>query len=185
MIRNKNDYLCYLEEDRKAQDKSGKPKLFGNELWKYTRLMRKYEYYTNCKKNKLFKIYLHWRFKKQSIKYGFSIPINTIGAGVNFIHRGTIVINPGCIVGENSRINCEVVIGAVLGTSKKAPVIGKNVYIAPGAKILGDIKIGNNVIIGANAVVINDVPDNVTVAGVPAKVISQKNTKEVFKYFVE
>jgi len=185
MIRNKKDYFYYLEEDRKAQNKPRKPKLFGDELWKYTRLMRKYEYYTNCNKNKLIKNYLHWKFKKESIKFGFSIPINTIGAGVNFIHRGTIVINPGCTVGENSRINCDVVIGAELGTSKKAPTIGKNVYIAPGAKIFGDIKIGNNVIIGANAVVIKDVPEDVAVGGVPAKIISQKSTKEVFKYIVK
>lgn len=185
MIRNKDDYLRYLEEDRKAQNKLKKPKLFGDELWKYTRLMRKYEYYTNCKKNKIIRIYLRWKFKKESIKFGFSVPINTVGAGVNFIHRGTIAINPGCTVGENSRINCDVVIGAELGSSKKAPVIGKNVYIAPGAKILGNVKIGDNVIVGANSVVIKDVPDNVAVAGVPAKVISQKSTKEVFKYFIE
>lgn len=52
------------------------------------------------------------------------------------------------------------------------PIIGNNVYIATGAKILGPIKIGNNVTIGANSVVIKDVPDNMVVAGVPAKIIN-------------
>ena len=55
-----------------------------------------------------------------------------------------------------------------------APVIGDNVYIGPGAKIFGDITIGNNVSIGANAVVNRSFPDNVIIAGVPAKVIKNK-----------
>ncbi len=58
---------------------------------------------------------------------------------------------------------------------ENVPVIGNDVYIATGAKILGDIKVGNNVIIGANAVVIKDVPDNCVVAGVPAKIIKQNS----------
>jgi serine O-acetyltransferase len=51
------------------------------------------------------------------------------------------------------------------------PVIGNDVYISAGARLLGDIAVGNNVIIGANAVVVKDVPDNSIVAGVPAKLI--------------
>jgi serine O-acetyltransferase len=58
-------------------------------------------------------------------------------------------------------------------------VIGDNVYIGPGARLIGGFKVGNNVVIGANAVVIKDVPDNSVVAGVPAKVIS--NNIEKFK----
>ncbi len=54
---------------------------------------------------------------------------------------------------------------------KGVPSIGNNVYISAGSRILGGINIGSNVIIGANSVVINDVPDNCIVAGVPAKVI--------------
>ncbi|GAA3319001.1 hypothetical protein GCM10020331_024100 [Ectobacillus funiculus] len=56
------------------------------------------------------------------------------------------------------------------------PKIGNNVYIGPGAKIFGGITIGNNVSIGANSVVTKDVPDNVTVVGIPAKIIAE-NTK--------
>ncbi len=51
------------------------------------------------------------------------------------------------------------------------PTIGNNVYISAGARIIGKINVGNNVIIGANAVVNKDVPDNCIVAGVPARVI--------------
>jgi serine O-acetyltransferase len=54
-------------------------------------------------------------------------------------------------------------------------VVGDNVWIATGAKVLGPVKVGNNVVIGANAVVIRDVPDNSVVAGVPAKVIGENH----------
>lgn len=185
MIKSRADYLYYLDEDRKTLDQTGKPPLFGNELWKYTRLLRRYEYYENCKKNILIKKLLHYRFKRLSIKYGFSIPINTFSAGMKLTHRGTIVVNPGARIGSNTRVNCDVVIGAALGTSTEAPTIGKNCYLAPGCKIFGNITIGDNVIIGANAVVTKDVPSNVTVAGCPAKIISNKSTKGILNYFVE
>lgn len=53
------------------------------------------------------------------------------------------------------------------------PIIGNNVYVATGAKVLGDITVGDNVIIGANAVVIHDVPSNCSVGGVPAKILKE------------
>ena len=61
------------------------------------------------------------------------------------------------------------------------PVIGDNVHISAGARILGPIRIGNNVIIGANAVVVKDVPDNCIVAGVPAKIIKDNISLEDFE----
>ena len=60
---------------------------------------------------------------------------------------------------------------------KGSPIIGDNVYIATGAKIIGAIKIGNNVAIGANCVVTKDIPDNAVVVGVPGKVISYEGSK--------
>jgi serine O-acetyltransferase len=81
-----------------------------------------------------------------------------------------VVIHERAIIGNNVIIGSGVTIG---GTSHhhKVPVIGDNCLIAPGAKILGPITIGNNSVIGANAVVIHDVPDNTLVAGVPAKIL--------------
>lgn len=58
-----------------------------------------------------------------------------------------------------------------------APVIGDNCFIGTGAVVLGDIRVGNNVAIAAGAVVVHDVPDNVMVAGVPARVIKINNRK--------
>lgn len=81
-----------------------------------------------------------------------------------------VIIHKEAIVGERVLFGQGTTIGRKLDPSG-VPQVGDDVYISTGAKILGDIKIGNNVIIGANAVVINDVPDNSVVAGVPAKVI--------------
>ena len=63
-----------------------------------------------------------------------------------------------------------------------APTFGNNVYIGPGAKIFGKITIGDNVAIGANAVVNKDVPSNVTVGGIPARIISNKGSNGLFEH---
>ncbi len=68
-------------------------------------------------------------------------------------------------------IGSNVTIGGKGRGSTGVPIIGNYVYISTGAKILGKIKVGNNVTIGANAVVINDLPDNVIAVGVPARIL--------------
>lgn len=65
---------------------------------------------------------------------------------------------------------------------KGSPVIGNNVLLFAGAKIIGNVNIGNNVVVGANAVVTHDVPDNAVVVGIPAKVINY-NGKEINKMY--
>lgn len=71
-----------------------------------------------------------------------------------------IIISPDVTIGKNSRIYHHVTIGNDDVDALNVPTIGDNVTIYPGAKIIGKIKIGNNVKIGANAVVVEDVPDN-------------------------
>lgn len=100
-----------------------------------------------------------------------------IGRGVEFgkgfviMHGVGVVINSGVRGGENIVIESGVVIGTARnGLPVKVPVLGNNIFIGSGAKILGGIRVGNNVKIGANAVVIKDVPDNVTVVGIPARI---------------
>lgn len=109
------------------------------------------------------------------IFYNSSIPFECkIGKGSRFGYGGIgVVIHKRAVLGKNCLIGTNITIG---GKSPhfEVPIIGSDVYIATGAKILGPITIGDNVTIGANAVVVKDVPDNAVVAGVPAKVIKIK-----------
>ena len=111
--------------------------------------------------------------------YGIQIPWGThIGKGFYIGHFGTIVVNGGAVIGDNVNISQGVTIGQTnRGKRKGVPVIGNGVYIGPGAKVIGKVTIGNNVAIGANAVVTEDVPDNACVAGVPAKIVSMNGAE--------
>ena len=119
------------------------------------------------------------RFIHYKYKYGISIPFNTqIGKGFYIGHFGCIVVNEAAVIGKNVNISQGVTIGAVnRGKNAGVPIIGDGVYIGPGAKIIGAIRIGNNVAIGANAVVTHDVPDNAVVVGIPAKIISMNGAE--------
>ena len=182
MITTKDDLNHYLLQDAIALRCTRKrPKLFGDEVWKYQIILRKTEYYTNTfhksKKYLLFH-YIWYKLKlhKLSVKLGFSIPINVFGPGLSIAHYGTIVVNSAAKIGKNCRIHEGVNIGATNG-SASAPQIGDNVFIGTGAKIIGDISIADDVAIGANAVVIKSITESgVTYGGVPAKKISSNNS---------
>ncbi len=100
-----------------------------------------------------------------------------IGPGLMITHGG-VVIDGRVRIGRNCQINPWVTIGLSnsrkLGFSIEGPTIGDNVHIGTGAKVLGPITIGDHARIGANAVVVRDVPANVTVVGVPAHVIARR-----------
>ena len=88
------------------------------------------------------------------------------GAGFVLVHSLGVVINTSVRGGQNVVIEHQVTIGAEKGTS---PVLGNDVFIGAGAKILGGVKIGHGAKVGAKAVVLDDVPDGATVVGIPAK----------------
>jgi len=112
-------------------------------------------------------------------KFGIAIPPETdIGPGFYIGHFGGIVVNSRAVIGKNCNISHGVTLGqANRGKNKGFPVIGDNVYIGPGAKIIGAVKIGNNAAAGANCVVTKDVPDHAVVAGVPGRIISQAGSE--------
>ncbi len=128
-------------------------------------------------KRGVLKWYYRLKYHRLSLKLGFSIPPNIIDAGFAIVHYGTIVISSGARIGKNCRIHVGVNIGANAGEANAAK-IGDNVYIGPGAKIIGDVCIGDNSVIGANAVVVKNVPAGVSVGGVPAKVISENDSSK-------
>jgi serine O-acetyltransferase len=110
-------------------------------------------------------------FKLVQIVAGIELPCEVV-LGKNFVidHSGGIVISGFAKFGDNCRIRNGVVVGLGRVDEPCAPSIGNNVDIGTGAKLLGKITIGDNVLIGANAVVIRDVPANSIAVGVPAVV---------------
>jgi len=178
MIQSYKDYLIYKEADRISLNQKNNffQKIY-DEVLKFQRLMRQLEYLTNCQKNSLMKLITKFRYYRLGTKLGFTIPINIFGPGLSIAHFGTIVVNNGAKVGTNCRLHVCVNIGTEAGKASSAPSIGNNCYIGPGAKLFGPIIIGDNTVIGANSVVNTSFPEgNVTIAGVPARVISNKNS---------
>lgn len=94
----------------------------------------------------------------------------TFGPGFVLIHSQGIVINGQVRGGANIHLEHQVTIGAEKGQS---PVLGNDVFVGAGAKIVGPVTIGDGARIGANAVVVKDVPAGVTVGGVPARVLRE------------
>lgn len=178
MIKSKKDYKLYIKADLAAhyQTRYRCWFKFSRPLIHFQMTLRKAEYYENCRKDMLGRIYLvilRAKLMKLSTNLGFTIPRHVFGPGLSIAHWGSIVIHPDVRVGKNCRIHSAVNIGIFKG---KCPTIGDNVYISPGAKLFGGITIGDNVTIGANAVVNKDVPSNVTVGGIPSKIISENDS---------
>lgn len=143
--------------------------------------------YLRTKKNPLWKpfcfivavIYKHNQFKT-----GIQLPLGTkVGGGIVFPHYGCQIIHYASSLGENVQIFQGVTIGSMRGRGG-APKIGSNVILFSGARVIGDITIGDNCVIGAGAVVTKDVPSGCVAAGVPAKVISQKGEDITKRYIV-
>ena len=184
MITTKSELKYYMAQDAIALRCENKkhPRLVGDEVWKFQIILRKAEYYDNLykKRKKQYTLHRAWYkflFHKHSVKLGFSIPLHVFGPGLSIAHYGTIVVNSAARVGKNCRLQEGVNIGATNG-SISAPVIGDNVFIGTGAKIIGDISIADDVAIGANAVVVKSITEpGVTYGGVPAKKISSNSSR--------
>ena len=180
-IASKADFEEYLRADmfNSNVERWTVKEYLKNDVMRFQRILRKLEYCLNCRRGawaKVVRVYLQWRRVRLGAKLGIAIEPNCFGPGLSIAHAGSVVVNDEVRVGVNCRIHSGVNIGWQRGA---APKIGDNVYLGPGAKIFGGITIGDNAAVGANAVVCKDVPGNVTVGGVPAKVISQKGSGDL------
>lgn len=194
MIKSKEDLKRYIKADLEAR---GVRITLINYLsakiiphpWYFQILLRKAEYRTNCgcKASKLVIGNLaKLRAYRYGAKCGYSIPLNVFGPGLCLGHIGTIVVNGGTKFGSNARIQACVNIGAFSKfdenwTIESAPTFGDNTYIGPGAKIFGKITIGNNVAIGANAVVSKNIQNHCTVIG-SNQIINEKGSIDMIRY---
>jgi serine O-acetyltransferase len=116
---------------------------------------------------------LRYLLRNQGIRLGFTIHPHVFGPGLSIAHWGTIIVSPSARVGARCRIHADV----NLGERPEAPVLGDDCYIGPGAKVYGGITIGHGCTIGANAVVNDSFPDDVVIAGVPARVIGESTRR--------
>ncbi|WPU95614.1 serine acetyltransferase [Mucilaginibacter sabulilitoris] len=116
-------------------------------------------------------------YRKYCFKYQIQIPPTVkIGKGFMMPHFGGIVVNSKSVIGNNCNILQNVTIGRTnRGRLNGAPVIGNQVYIGPGAVIVGKVLIGDNVLIAPNSYVNFDVPKNSIVLGNPAKILPNDN----------
>ncbi len=122
-----------------------------------------------------FSILYRMLYRKVRNNYGIELPYTVqLGRRVVIEHQGAIVIHGDCWIGDDSIIRQGVTLGnRYLDRPFDAPKLGKSVNVGAGSKIFGNVSIGNGANIGANAVVLCDVPQGATAVGIPAKIIKR------------
>ena len=185
MIQTKKELRSFLDAERRIYcPNTTKDKIFYRltnyrdfALWKYIKLLRFTEYYRNNKSKSIYYeiMYLTTLRRKNTYGYklGFEICENVFDEGLIISHTGNIVINGEARVGKRCILHGDNCIGnnGILG---EAPVLGDDVDIGVGAKVIGGIKLGNRIKIGAGAVVVNSFEeDDITLVGVPARIIKK------------
>ena len=120
-----------------------------------------------------------WISQRAVRKTGIEIhPAATLGKGLVIDHGAGVVIGETAEIGDNVTIYQGVTLGGTgKDTGKRHPTIGNNVVIGSRAKVLGPFKVGNNCRIAAGAVVLDEIPDDCTAVGVPARVVRRKGRK--------
>jgi serine O-acetyltransferase len=121
-----------------------------------------------------FSILYQMLFRKIRNTYGIELPYTVqLGRRVIIEHQGAIVIHGNCSIGDESIIRQAVTLGnRYLDRPLDAPKLGKRVNVGAGAKIFGNVTIGDGANIGANAVVLYDVPAEATAVGIPARILA-------------
>lgn len=145
---------------------------------KYIYYFRQCQYWDG--KSRLIWAYYRFRLARNSNKSHIQIPWMTkIGRGFYISHTGRVIINPRAIIGENCNIATGVTIGMEnRGTRKGSPIIGNKVWIGTNAVIVGNITIGDDVLIAPNAYVNFEVPSHSIVVGNPSRIIHRNNATE-------
>lgn len=147
--------------------------------YRFTKSLRKCKYY-KANRNRFLYLFNRIRLAKMSVKYGFQISYATeIGRGFYIGHMGNVVINSAAKIGKNVNISQGVTIGISNGgVHSGVPKIGNNVWIGANSVIVGGITVGDDVIIAPNTFVNFDVPSHSVVIGSKAEIHSKENATE-------
>lgn len=190
MIKNKKDLQKYIQSDNDwLLPKNKKEKVLGDYaaypsryLKKYLYYLRKQEYFINTYDGNRIKGFLSFYYERKKNKLGTRLGVeigpNCFESGLNIYHIGSVIVNPGVKAGKNCSLHGANCIGNN-GLTEACPVLGNNVDIGYGAVVIGDIKIADNIKIGANAVVNRSfLEPGCTIVGVPAKVVKKGDNDE-------
>lgn len=184
MIGSWTDFKSYVRADFRSRGQALSSRaILLDPVARFTLVMRLYEFVLNTSKPRPIERALLFWFRRLSVRLGFSLGPNIFGPGLAIVHYGLLVVDPTTRIGKNCRIH----MGAHLGGAAKfvppheahlySPRIGDNVYLGPGCKLYGPIVIGDDCVVGANAVVTRSFPDRgLVLAGVPASVIGTEST---------
>lgn len=186
MIGSWTDFKSYARADFRSR---GQPLtlrvILLDPVARMTLVMRLHEFLLNTGKPRLVERAALFWFRRLAVKLGFSLGPNIFGPGVAIVHYGLLVIDPTTRIGKNCRIHMGTHIGGAAQfvapeeAHMYSPRIGDNVYLGPGCKLYGPIVIGDDCVIGANAVVTRSFPDKgLVLAGVPAKIIATGSKAE-------
>lgn len=146
-------------------------------IYKFMLYLRFYEYFIKQKTNLIIsfiRIVCMKKYQQYANKLGFVIGDGVLGENVKFFHRGSIIINPNARVGDGCKFHGDACLGVKKTGEEGAPVLGKDVDIGVGARILGDVYIADNIVIGANAVVTQSFYEpGIVIAGMPARKVNK------------
>ena len=171
MIGYDYEYLCAFKKKKEMPSSY----LRGYE-WQLTKAYRKLQ----ANQETIWKSYYEWKLHRLELKTGMSFENNmTIGKGLIIGHWGKIVINGKATFGEEFFVTHNVTIGRdIRGKRKGVPTFGNRVVIRTNSTVVGNIKIGNDVLIAPNTFVNFDVPDHSVVIGNPASIHHRENATE-------
>jgi len=174
--RSVTSFLGWVKEEFKFLIHPGNPRLFMYAL-------RNVEFYRTKRKYKLLFLYYRYKLKQLQFKTGIDMFPGVAEIGVR-VNHGKCVVSKSAKIGRDTIILSDVTIGGVGGMRDVlgAPVIGERVFIGSGSRIIGPVKIANDVVIGANSVVVKDITEpGITVAGCPAKKISNEGSEKYIR----
>lgn len=122
-----------------------------------------------------------WQYRRVTTRYCVDLPVRTtVGKGLIIYHCYGMVIHEDSMIGDNCMLAHQVTLATEKGG---APVIGNQVRIAPGAKIVGGVDVGDYVVVGTNCVVVRDIPAHCVSVGIPNKIIDRPYEDDANRYF--
>ncbi|SDR98818.1 putative colanic acid biosynthesis acetyltransferase WcaB [Mucilaginibacter mallensis] len=167
------NFFSYLFQDRQANRKNFKAQLVLF-MFRLVQLINR-----SMLLKVIFILYLLWYRYWVDWVWGIELPRKlTVGKGLSLYHGHALVVNQGVVIGDNCVLRNSTTIGhkkLANGSFTKCPVIGNNVDIGANVCIIGDITIGDNVIIGAGSVVTKSFPSDCIIVGNPARILEKKN----------